>query len=456
MDEPNIVGSCRMGWCVAMRSVWIAVAVYAVVMTALGVDRYVTYHAGEDLGVFVQAIADAGHGMRDQGEFGSHFSHHFSPILFLCAPFLWAVRSPITLIALQACAGALTAPAIYLLARRRMDERLSVLAATIALLYPPLVGVTFTEFHENGFAPAVVAWLLYALDGRDFRLAAIFSVLALSIKEDQAYALAVLGIGYAAWSAYHKDKAGTIYGSALALASALVFIAFFGVILPRTGAPNYFAIEYYRSTIHGIATGPNAVFGRLSYLIEAFGPLLFLPLRSPWVLLALPGFIEVLSSRWPIAYTMGQHYAGVWIGYVLVAFVMALGSIAASNARRAHAIAPWCLVVCIAVNVFASPAHWGHYLALRTPHDRALDATLARIPAADSAGSVDEIFVHMSLNPQARAGYEGRLDYLVVDSHYDSQGWRDVYEEQVARQLRSNRYAVISTDDGIILYKRKQ
>jgi uncharacterized membrane protein len=437
------------------RAVWIATALYAVIMTALGIDRYVTYRSGEDLGVFVQAIADAAHGMHDQGEFGSHFNHHFSPILYLCAPFLLAVRSPIALIAIQAIAGALIAPAIYLLARSRLDARLSSLSAIASLLYPPLVGVTFTEFHENGFAPAVVAWLLYAVDARRFTLAGLFALLALAIKEDEAYILAVLGAGYAVWCAYHKDKAGTIFGAGVSVAAVLVLVVFFAIVLPLAGTHSWFAFQNYATAIHGTAQGSAAIFGRLSYLIEAFGPLLFLPLRSPWVLLAVPGLAEVLVSRWPITYTMGQHYAGVWIGYVLAAFVMAAAAIAQTNPKIAYRLSAWCIGVCVAVNVLASPAHWGHYLGVRTAHDRSLDRTLALIPQGASAGSVDEIFVHMSLNPQARAGYDGGLDYLVADSQYDSHGWRDHYRPQLERQLSSGRYRVISTDDGITLYQRQ-
>jgi uncharacterized membrane protein len=141
------------------RAVWIAVAISFVALTLLGIDRYVIYRSGADLGLFVQAIVDGAHGMHNQIEGGSHYIYHFSPILSLVTPFLLVVRSPIALIITQALAGALTAPAIFLLARRRMDERLASMAAVIALLYPPLVGVTFADFHENGFAPAAIAWL---------------------------------------------------------------------------------------------------------------------------------------------------------------------------------------------------------------------------------------------------------------------------------------------------------
>src|SRR5215471_3442011 len=119
--------------------------------------------------------------MRNQMEGGSHYIYHFSPVLSLATPLLLLTHSPLALIAIQALAGALTAPAVFLLARRRMDERLSSIAALVALVYPPLVGVTFADFHENGLAPAAIAWLLWAVDARRFGLAAIFAGLALGI-----------------------------------------------------------------------------------------------------------------------------------------------------------------------------------------------------------------------------------------------------------------------------------
>jgi uncharacterized membrane protein len=435
--------------------VWIAAAIYAALMIALGIDRYITYHSGEDLGVFVQAIGDFAGGLRDRGEYGSHFIHHFSPILYLCAPLLLAAHSPVALIVIQACAGALTAPAIYLIARPRMDESLARTSAIVALVYPPLVGVTFTDFHENGFAPAAIAWLLYAVDARRFGLAAILAVLVLGIKEDEAYVLALLGAGYAIWSFYHKDRLGALFGALASTVAAAVFTIYFAVILPLAGAQHHwFAIDYYTSDLHGPSTGWEALSGRITYLVEAFGPLLFLPLRSPWVLLALPGLVEVLASRWPITYTMGQHYAGVWIAYVLAAFVVALADIARKNLALAQRLGNWCLAVCILVNVIASPAHWGHFLGVRTAHHRALDRILARIPSRACAGSVDEIFVHMSLNPNARARFDDELTYLVVDTSYDSNGWRTVLRPQLQYQLASGRYRAIAKEDGVTLYQR--
>src|SRR5471032_1319276 len=100
---------------------------YAVVLTLLGIDRYATYHSGADLGEFVQTISSAFGLFGDTAEGGSHYLHHFSPLLYLAAPPLLAFHSPVVLIALQAIAGALVAPAVYLIARKGTDERIALL-----------------------------------------------------------------------------------------------------------------------------------------------------------------------------------------------------------------------------------------------------------------------------------------------------------------------------------------
>ena len=75
-------------------------------------------------------------------------------------------HSPLALVALQAIAGALVAPPVYgLVLRARGDVALARFAAVVVWLYPPLAGLIFGDFHENGFAPAAVAWMLYCFDG---------------------------------------------------------------------------------------------------------------------------------------------------------------------------------------------------------------------------------------------------------------------------------------------------
>ena len=68
---------------------------------------------------------------------------------------------------------------------------------------------------------------------------------------------------------------------------------------------------------------PIFTFGRLTYVLEALVPLAFLPLRSWWVLMALPGAAIVLLANSGYVWRMGDHYAALWIPWLLVATIAA-------------------------------------------------------------------------------------------------------------------------------------
>jgi uncharacterized membrane protein len=440
-----------------VRAVWIGAAIYAVALTLLGVDRYATYHSGADLGEFVQTISSAFGIFGDTAEGGSHYLHHFSPILYLAAPPLLLARSPVALIALQAIAGALVAPAIYLIARSRAPERVALLAGFVALVYPPLVGVTFTDFHENGFGPTAIAWLIWAVDRRRWVVAALFVVAALAIKEDEALVLSAVALLYLLAALRRRDAAGVWFGAGTIVAAALVFACYFSIVRPLVGAQGpWFAIDYFTGHSFDTPHGAAIVLGRLSFLLEVFVPLLFVPLRTPWILFAVPGLVEVLSSRWSITYTNGQHYAGVWIAYVLAAFAVGLAAIARDRPPRARAVAGASLALCALNLIVASPTHWAHYLRARNAHDAALDTLVARVPPGAGVATYDEVYSHLGFDPAAQIGFspDPQPPYALFDERYDGGAWLQTYRPRLAELVREGRYVPLATADGATLYRR--
>jgi uncharacterized membrane protein len=428
-----------------------ACVLWAAVLTWLGADRYFSYHSGADLGEFVQTIATPLSGFGDMNEGGSHFLHHFSPLLFLCSPLLLATHSPVALIALQAAGGALVAPPVYLLVRRRAGPRIALLAAFVALFYPPLVGVTFTDFHENGFAPAAIAWLAWAIDRRNWRAAALFVLVALAIKEDEALMLAVLGAGAAVWAARRGDRALLHFAAGTVAAAVLTLAGYFLIVRPLAGGHDaWFALGYITDP-EAQQSGLAAVAGRASFLLEAFVPLCFVPPLGPLGLIVVPGLIEVLASRWSITYTMGQHYAGVWVGEMLVAYAVAL---AARSPGRATRLAIASLVLCLLNLSVASPAHWGHFLAPVTAHDRVLDAFVAALPPDAAVGTHDEIYAHLGFDSNARSGWAALPEYVLVDDRYPSPDWQAVGRPQLEDLVRRHVYDLVRTEDGVDLYRR--
>ena len=438
------------------RAVAAATVLYAIAFSLLGADRYATFHAGADLGLFAQSIAAAANGLTNTFEGGSHFAYHFSPILYALAPVLWVTHSAVSLVAVQALATALVAPALYAIARRRTSDRNAAGLACIALLYPPLHGVTFTDFHEVAFVPATIAWLLWAIDARRFWLAIALVAFALCVKEDQGPSLAFLGVVAAIYFARNGERAGAIFGAATALLSAAVFGAYFGIVRPLAGVGGHWAPSHFYAW-KGYSDGHSLswqIVARVSYLLEAFVPLALLPFRSPALLLALPGFAEVLASREPLTFTMGQHYAAVWVPYVLVAF--ALGG--AALLERATNAARWWVrtsaILCVAVSVFFSPLHLTHFLRPLDDRDAATNALIDRIPIAASVGTYDEIYAHLGFYRNAQVGLKGLPDYVIEDRQYASATWNGTWLPQLRAAIARGDYAVVQERDGVVLYQR--
>jgi uncharacterized membrane protein len=437
------------------RLVAVATVAYAAVFFALGVDRYVTHHSGADLGLFTQTIASAFHGFDNTVEGTSHFAYHFSPILYLLAPPLWLTRSALTLIFVQAAATALVAPAIYALARRRTTERGAAAIACIALLYPPLQGVTFTDFHETAFLPATIAWLLWALDARRFGAAAILLLVALATKEDQAPAMAFLGAAACVYFGRARETRGVLFGAAAIVVSALTMWGYFFVVRPLAGAPEHWVPGHFYAWM-GYRARPLAVElgGRLTYLIEAFLPLALVPLRTPVVLLALPAFAEVLASRESLTYTMGQHYAAAWVPYVLAAFAVAAARMWSASPVAGRRWVGASAILCALTLAFFSPLHLGHFLGMPNRADAAAGTLIAEIPRDASVGTYDEMYAHLGFFPHAEIGLRGSPRYVLFDERYASAAWNGQILPRVRAALAARTYRIADSRDGVFLLKR--
>ncbi len=422
----------------------------------LGWDRYATYHSGSDVGLFTQTIASAFDGFTNTTEGGSHFTFHFSPLLFIVAPLLLAAHSPLVLIALQALAGAFVAPPLFLIARKRLPERLALGVAAGALLYPPLAGVVFADFHENVLAPALTLWLLWALDVRRFRIAALFVVLLLAVKEDQATILGFAALVGFAWYARRRDRVGMAFSGGTFAAAVVVFVGFFEVVRPLAGAHDVWGPTHFYTwsrIVDPRGSAPWWSIGRPAYFLEALVPLAFLPLGSPAFVLALPGFAEVLASHESITYTMGQHYAAIWIPYVLFADALALASLYARSPRAAYGFVRASLALCVLVLVFASPTHWRHYLRLPGANDAALSQLLARLPRDASIGAPDEIYAHLGFDRNALLGLVRSPRFAIVDVRHADSALGNAMRAQL--QAGESAYRLDWNENGIELYVRR-
>lgn len=368
------------------RFPWILSGIYALIFSALGIWRYDVHRNLVDFGIFEQTVASAFGCFCNTIE-GSHWAFHFSPILYVVGALVAIWKSPFVLIVAQAVACALVIPPVYALANRSKQ------AALVTFLYPALAGVTFGDFHENGFAPAAVAWTIWAFDSGRFSLSVILAIVAMCVKEDQAIFMGAVG-AFIAW----RDRGSTRghVGVVVALAGALVVALFFLVIAPHANAnPQWAPTRFYSWTAEDLAKiFPGGIIERLGYIVLAFLPLLFLPFRTRagW-LLALP-LAEVLLSSMPTTYTMGTHYTGAWLGYALAGFAVGWRNV---DMQRIRTVAIACIALCFVELAVANPMHPGLNLRRYEARDRWADMWANFYGPHENVATQEEYYTHMAL-----------------------------------------------------------
>ncbi|MBV9028468.1 MAG: DUF2079 domain-containing protein [Candidatus Eremiobacteraeota bacterium] len=440
------------------RALWIGCVAYAALFTALGAHKYAVHRNLVDFGIFAQTTASA-FGCFCNSIEGSHWAVHFSPILYVVGAAVAAARSPVTLIAAQAVAGALVAPPLYGLALRRSNSiTIARGTALVAWLYPPLAGLIFGDFHENGFAPAAVAWTLYAFDAGIAGWTLIGALVTLSIKEDQALFLTAGG-ALGAW-AYRGTPRGRT-AAIVAILAAAAALVFFGVIQPHVAAwahAGWQPERFYGWQAADARGGVGAIAARLGFLLLIFVPLVFLPLRSGFIVLAVLPLGEVLLSRMPTTFTLGTHYAGAWVGYVLVAYACAAGRLELRAARR---VLLACIALCVLEFAVANPLHPRLNLRPTQPRDAALDRFLARLPGGANVATQEEAYTHLALgnahatllpeSPQARVN----ACLVLTDADFPESARLQEYGAAFDASLRAGKYGPIARQGSIALYRAR-
>lgn len=440
--------------------IWIWAAVEFVVLGALAAARVKLWTYGSDTGTFAQIVHDALHGMRNGVESGSHFRYHWSPSLILLWPLVAVGGSALPLQLVQAAATALCGPLVAWIARPYAGPRVASGLGLLTLIYPPLLALGFDEFHELGlFTPLVLALVGFADRGR-WMAFALCTAIALGLREDAALTLAFFGIvlfgiglrGRSAGSGLldgvaQSRTAVRVAGIALTLGSAAALATYYVLVTPRLGGwrPSHFYVYPFAAGPIPLLLSPlthpiefaRAVFtfGRLTYVLEALVPLAFLPLRSRWSLLALPGAAVVLLANSGYVWRMGDHYAALWIPWLLIGTVTAIVHVVRRSGVRAGArwnaaAAALCAIFLIAFD----PMHPLHYLHPYY-HDladarRALDC----VPKDASLATYDEWFSAVAgERPRATIDRTTGVQYFVYASDFATNGDQARLSPAVAR-----------------------
>lgn len=454
-----------------------------VVMTILALVRWSVWSYGTDTGTFAQVALNAFHGFTDGPEHGTHFRFHWSPILALLWPFVAVTRSPLSMQIVQILLITSAALPLAAIVRAYAGEVWALRVGVLALIYPPLLSASFEEFHELAFYPVIALSLFWAADRARWLWFAIFSIAAVSIREDACIDLLVIGLivgtigvvkrrgaqrGLLAWEPVEPHRL-TIAGFALATVCAVVLMVYAYVIVPHAGGwtpAHFYAYSFANGPIQttlSIFTHPLALaasvltVGRLTYLLEAFAPLALLPLFTRWTWLSLPGFAGLLLASNSIAWRMGGHYALLWVPWLLLAAAWVLvRMVRTGNERAARNWWITAIAVCAIVLVAFNPMHPAHYLRRAPYQTSSVLRAFACVPKNAPVVAHDEWFSHEALAYPNSANIDDRLSrdgYMVY-----TPAWKNAYfDANVLPQLRAaraaGRYTVVCRAGDVLVLR---
>jgi len=311
--------------------------VFVLAVVVLSVPGLIRLHLniafGYDMGIFFQAVRHYAHFQAPivtiKGDGFNLFADHFHPIIALWAPLLWLWDNARALVIGQALVVAAAAWPVWRYARRHLEGAAwpRVATALVLLGWPVWTLVSF-DVHEIAFAVPLLAWAIDALDRRSARGLLAAGGWLLLVREDMGALVAVMGFVWLAWHGPgRRTRSDWAVGLGLVAGGVAAFALVTGVLIPNVAPDGYQYWDYPAlgdgpgGALLGVLRRPWRVVALLFWpavkaqtWVVLLAPWAFLPLRSPYVLLAAPIMAERMLSARENLWGLFFHYnAPVWI-----------------------------------------------------------------------------------------------------------------------------------------------
>jgi len=445
-----------------------------------------------DLGIYINWTYNALHGQLWRcptflGPDGGYYvGAHAIFAMFGWLPFYAIKPGGEVLLILQASIVGAAAIPLYLFARTQIPRWPAAVVALLFLLYAPIHGPNFYDFHELMPLPFWGFWLFWAIATRRNGLAALFTLVLYAHREDVPAGLAVLGLFLVLTGA--RPRLGTV----LAAVSAFWFIMMKFIIMPRL-YHTWFADIYkdlqvpghpgYGSAVQTMLVNPSYFLKTLLtevkavYFLHVFLPLVFLPLRRPFLaLLAIPvSFFTLLTTGYPPTVSISFHYTLHGVPYLFGATVLMLRLLSQApavgtpriDAARSGAIRRTAALGAMAAVMFFHSYAFGAIFQHHTfvggfgriefqmsAEDRArwaaLQKIVAMIPPDASVAASENLNPHIAARRDAYTlrFAHGDADYLLLRRG-------DLYTPATVKQAFDRHpYGLVASEAGIYLFKR--
>jgi hypothetical protein len=252
------------------------------------------------------------------GPEGTHLGHHATFFAYVLVPIYAIAPRAETLLIIQATLiGAAVIP-LFLFARNRLGPYQAASIAAMYVFYAPLHGGNLYDFHYPPLGIGFVFWLAYLVDIGKYRWAIIPLLLSLSVREDIALSVFVLGAYFLL--SRTRPRAGLAL-AAIGLGYFLTmkmgvmpyfrdgkstFVWYYEKLVPEGGPGGFGGVLVTIFGNPGYTLGTLLQSGKVKYFLQVMVPLVFLPLRKPiGLVFCLPGLImTLLATRSAVVLTM--------------------------------------------------------------------------------------------------------------------------------------------------------
>ncbi len=477
-----------MGWVrrvAPLSIVLVAAASFSAFVLYFSIQQHQRLNtAAWDLGIYDNLMASAINGQPFHStvllgaDGGSYLVGHAEFAMLLFTPLYWLWPRAEMLLTLQALVLGFAAVPLYLFARTQLPRGSAVVLALLYLLYAPLHGSCFYDFH---WLPTTIIFqflLYFAIATRKNWLFAFCYVVLTLIREDVSVGLTMLGLFLLVSGIRPR------LGLTMTLVSALSFMAIrFGVMM-LAGSwvfPNLLYGQLvipgehsFGSVIKTLITNPSYVVGtlldpkKLNYFLHLMAPLAFLPLRRPLLILLICGgtMFTFLTTAYEPTVSINFQYPAHWIPYLFAATVLMLGTMSQrldGAIRRRAALGAIAFGVATHSYVFGAVLQHETYVGgfLPLPYKitdaekqtyAALRTVVAQIPGKASVAATDMEVPHVSnrVSVYTLSTIHADADYLLVNSNAILSGTRTVLKDATTR----NDYGLVIRQKPFYLFKR--